>query len=35
VPTRGVTLTGQFEPVAAVADALDRYQEQTGLDIPL
>jgi len=35
VPTLGVTFTGQFEPVAAVAEALDRYQEQTGLDIPL
>jgi len=35
VPTLRVTFTGQFEPVAAVAEALDRYQEQTGLDIPL
>ena len=35
VPTLGVTFTGQFEPVAAVSDALDRYQQQTGLDIPI
>ncbi len=35
VPTLGVTFTGQFEPVQAVADALDHYQKQTGLDIPI
>jgi glutamate decarboxylase len=35
VPTLGVTFTGQFEPVEAVAAALDRYQEETGLDIPI
>ena len=35
VPTLGVTFTGQFEPVAAVAEALDHYQQQSGLDIPI
>ena len=31
VPTLGVTFTGEFEPVAAVSAALDKYQEETGL----
>jgi glutamate decarboxylase len=35
VPTLGVTFTGEFEPVAAVSSALDKYQEETGLDIPI
>jgi glutamate decarboxylase len=35
VPTLGVTFTGQFEPVQAVAGALDKLQEDTGLDIPI
>ena len=35
VPTLGVTFTGQYEPVAAVAAALDRLQAETGLDIPI
>ena len=35
VPTLGVTFTGEFEPVAAVSAALDKYQEETGLDIPI
>jgi len=35
VPTLGVTFTGQFEPVRAVSDALDHYQKETGLDIPI
>jgi glutamate decarboxylase len=35
VPTLGVTFTGQFEPVAAVAEALDHYQQQSALDIPI
>lgn len=35
VPTLGVTFTGQYEPVQAVSDALDKYQEETGLDIPI
>ena len=34
-PTLGVTFTGQFEPVQAVSSALDAYQKETGLDIPL
>ncbi len=33
VPTLGVTFTCQYEPVKAVADALDQLQEQRGLDI--
>ena len=35
VPTLGVTFNGRFEPVKAVADALDRLQAETGLDIPI
>ena len=35
VPTLGVTFTCQYEPVAEVAAALDRHQEETGLDIPI
>ena len=35
VPTLGVTFTGQFEPVHQVAEALDAYQQETGLDIPI
>lgn len=33
VPTLGVTFTCQYEPVKAVADALDQLQVSTGLDI--
>ncbi len=35
VPTLGVTFTGEFEPVQAVSEALDQYQADTGLDIPI
>ncbi len=35
VPTLGVTFTCQYEPVQAVADALDRLHADTGLDIPI
>jgi len=35
VPTLGVTFTCDFEPVKAVADALDKLQKETGLDIPI
>lgn len=35
VPTLGVTFTCQYEPVKAVADALDRLQQETGLDVPI
>ena len=35
VPTLGVTFTGQFEPVKAVSEALDKYQEETGINIPI
>jgi glutamate decarboxylase len=35
VPTLGVTFTGQYEPVEAVSRALDDYEKQTGLDIPI
>lgn len=35
VPTLGVTFTGQFEPVAEVAGALDKFEQDTGLDIPI
>jgi glutamate decarboxylase len=35
VPTLGVTFTGQFEPVQAAAEALDSFEKDTGLDIPI
>jgi glutamate decarboxylase len=35
VPTLGVTFTCQYEPVAAVAAALDDLQARTGLDVPI
>ena len=35
VPTLGVTFTGQYEPVAAVAAALDALQANRGLDVPI
>lgn len=35
VPTLGVTFTGEYEPVKAVSDALDKYQAETGIDIPI
>ena len=35
VPTLGVTFTCQYEPVQAVAEALDRLEKEQGLDIPI
>jgi glutamate decarboxylase len=35
VPTLGVTFTCAYEPVKAVATALDRLQREKGLDIPI
>src|SRR6202050_2016776 len=35
VPTFGVTFTCQYEPVAEIAAALDEYQRETGIDIPI
>ncbi|WP_419534183.1 glutamate decarboxylase [Endozoicomonas sp.] len=35
VPTLGVTFTCQYEPVEAVSKALDKLQQDTGLDIPI
>jgi glutamate decarboxylase len=35
VPTLGVTFTCQFEPVQAVAAALDQLERDRGLDIPI
>ncbi len=35
IPTMGVTFTCQYEPVKAVADALDQLQQDKGLDIPM
>jgi glutamate decarboxylase len=35
IPTLGVTFTGQYEPVKAVSSALDKLQQETGLDIPI
>ncbi|PRY20479.1 glutamate decarboxylase [Aliiruegeria haliotis] len=35
VPTLGVTFTCQYEDVKAISDALDRLQDETGLDVPI
>ena len=35
VPTLGVTYTGAYEPVAALAAALDQLQADTGLDVDI
>ena len=35
VPTLGVTFTCDFEPVKEVSEALDKLQEETGLNIPI
>lgn len=35
VPTLGVTFTGRYEPVAGIADALDRLERERGLDVPI
>src|ERR1700735_5415455 len=35
VPTLGVTYTGSYEPVEAMAAALDKLQADTGLDVPI
>ncbi|MEM8678982.1 MAG: glutamate decarboxylase, partial [Planctomycetota bacterium] len=35
VPTLGVTFTCQYEPVHAVAEALDQLQDNEGIDIPI
>ncbi|MBV9648224.1 MAG: glutamate decarboxylase [Candidatus Eremiobacteraeota bacterium] len=35
VATMGVTFTCQYEPVAAIAAALDETEQKTGLDVPL
>ena len=35
VPTLGVTFTCQYEPVAQIAEALDKLQGETGLDVPV
>ncbi|MGD9570562.1 MAG: glutamate decarboxylase [Thermoleophilia bacterium] len=31
----GSTFTGEYEPISEISDALDRLQEETGLDIPI
>ncbi|WP_121067496.1 glutamate decarboxylase [Chachezhania antarctica] len=35
VPTLGVTFTGEYEPVKAISEALDQFEKDTGLDIPI
>ena len=35
VPTLGVTFTGDYEPVQAVSNALDTFEQTHGLDIPI
>jgi glutamate decarboxylase len=35
VPTLGLTYTLQYEPVAAISEALDELQRKSGLDIPI
>lgn len=35
VPTFGVTFTLEYEDVKGISDALDKYEKETGLDIPI
>jgi len=35
VPTLGLTMTLQYEPVAAICQALDDLQRRTGIDVPV
>ncbi|MFI3291005.1 MAG: glutamate decarboxylase [Opitutales bacterium] len=35
VPTFGITYTGEYEDVEAISKALDEYQKETSLDIPI
>lgn len=35
VPTLGLTFTGAYENVEAICKALDKYEKQTGIDIPV
>ena len=35
VPTLGLTMTLQYEPVAAICQALDVLQKRTGIDVPV
>ncbi|EGC28643.1 hypothetical protein DICPUDRAFT_51750 [Dictyostelium purpureum] len=35
VPTLGVTFTLQYEDVKSISDALDQYQKETGINIPI
>ncbi|KAF2068923.1 hypothetical protein CYY_009757 [Polysphondylium violaceum] len=35
IPTLGVTFTLQYEDVQAISDALDQYEKETGIDIPI
>src|SRR5699024_7871834 len=35
VPTLGVTFTCQYEPVKEIAQALDKLEQDTGLNIPI
>ena len=35
VPTLGLTFTCAYEPVAEIAAALDKFQAETGLDVPI
>ncbi|QIQ20983.1 glutamate decarboxylase [Zophobihabitans entericus] len=35
VPTFGVTFTCHYEPVAEICAALDKYEKETGIDIPV
>jgi glutamate decarboxylase len=35
VPTLGVTFTCEYEPVQAVAEALDQFERESGLEIPI
>ncbi len=35
VPTLGLTFTGKYEDVKAISEALDKYEKDTGIDIPI
>ncbi len=35
IPTLGITFTCLYEDVKAIADALDKHQKETGIDVPI
>ncbi|WP_218080658.1 glutamate decarboxylase [Anthocerotibacter panamensis] len=35
IPTLGLTFTGEYEPIQEISDALDQFEKETGLNIPI